>query len=83
MSMSVEQALKDAEWLAKAAYDAGVHELGYDPIAVLRAHIKREVVVTDEMRDAALKSWMGDSIIVPFAGESRMKAALIAALEGE
>ncbi|NID14387.1 hypothetical protein [Luteibacter yeojuensis] len=39
--------------------------------------------VSDEMLDAALKSWMGESIVVPFAGESRMRAALEAALASQ
>lgn len=42
-----------------------------------------DIRVTDEMRDAALKSWMGESIVIPFAGESRMRAAIEAALSAQ
>ena len=79
--MNVDEAIANLYELSAAAYQLAKPNLGNDlgRIAdVLRAHVERKV--DDAMVERALKSWMGDSIIIPFAGKQRMREALIAAL---
>lgn len=75
--MTVEQAIAVViESLSGARYAEGMAAL-----SVIRSHIDREVVVTDEMAQAAIDEWFDTGF--KFEGEHipRMKAALIAALE--
>lgn len=79
MTMTISEALKDAEWLIKSAYEMGAHELGYDPMAVIRSRLE----VTDEKVERACDAY--DSFVDPefFALPDAMKAALVAALGDE
>lgn len=42
MTMTISEALKDAEWMIQSAYEMGVHELGYDPMAVIRSRLEAD-----------------------------------------